>query len=327
MKRIAFVIPYFGKLPAMFPAWLNSCQQNPTIDFIVFTDDKTTYNYPDNVKVEYTTFDKLKKQISNLFDFENSLDTPYKLCDYRPTYGLVFAKWLKDYDFWGHCDIDLIWGNIRNFFTDDLLEKYERVQWLGHCSIYKNCDKVNNYFRTLDNKGCMDWKKVYTTKENQSFDEYAEHNGGGLSLIMEKNDIPMYKKWIFADLALNLKRFQLSYTENSYYTTDEDSRSAFFERAKDGLFLVYKKNGELRKTEFMYVHFQKRNLKTPANVQSDNYIILPPGKLVVTNAPLTDKQKQKRLRKNNRKQLVGDYFNSFALVKCANKVKNRLRRI
>ena len=161
MKRIAFVIPYFGKLPAMFPAWLNSCQQNPTIDFIVFTDDKTTYNYPDNVKVEYTTFDKVKKQISDLFDFENSLDTPYKLCDYKPTYGLVFAKWLKDYDFWG----------LIATFSDIMKGRYNYDKEMNDAFSEPNTEKYKcNDEDSVDNciiDGIIKGPKYYTDKSGQ----------------------------------------------------------------------------------------------------------------------------------------------------------------
>lgn len=44
------------------------------------------------------------------------------MCDYKPTYGLAFKKWLGKYDFWGYCDFDLLLGNLRKFFTDEVLQ-------------------------------------------------------------------------------------------------------------------------------------------------------------------------------------------------------------
>ena len=38
MKSIAFIVPYFGKLPSMFNYWLKSVEYNPSIDFLIFTD-------------------------------------------------------------------------------------------------------------------------------------------------------------------------------------------------------------------------------------------------------------------------------------------------
>ena len=45
------------------------------------------------------------------------VNSPYKLCDYKPVYGLIFDEDLQDYDFWGHCDVDLIFGDIRKFIN------------------------------------------------------------------------------------------------------------------------------------------------------------------------------------------------------------------
>ena len=53
MYKIAYVVPFFGKFPKGFEFWLLSCKCNPTIDWLIFTDDQTPYDYPENVKVTY----------------------------------------------------------------------------------------------------------------------------------------------------------------------------------------------------------------------------------------------------------------------------------
>ena len=68
MKSIAYLVPYFGKLPAGFKMWLLSCAANETIDWILLTDDRTVYNYPNNVKVHYCTYDSIKERIQNKLD-------------------------------------------------------------------------------------------------------------------------------------------------------------------------------------------------------------------------------------------------------------------
>lgn len=313
MKTIAFIIPYFGKLPDYFKLWLYSCGQNPTVDFYVFTDDNTDYVTPKNVSITAMTFEQAKELFQEQFDFPISLHHPYKLCDYKPVYGKAFRKWVQDYDFWGHCDIDLIWGNIRNFFTDDILSKYERVLWQGHCSIYLNNSVVNNYYHTLDSKGCIYWQDVYTNEVNFSFDEYAEHNGGGLSLIMEKNNISMYKEWIFADLCVGLNRFQCAYTENSFYTTDFDCFGSYFERNNDGLFLHFRKNGEFREKEFLYCHFQKRKVDIPTSFAYDkSFVLLPPGSVKALKTS-NDKCVKQRFYVNAIKNMLSSMFSGLEI--------------
>lgn len=116
-SSICLVVLYFGKLPNYFELWLESCKYNETINFLLFTDDKTEYDYPDNVTVIYTSFENIKSQIQSKFDFKISLERPYKLCDYRPAYGYIFNEYLKEYDFWGHCDLDVIFRKSKKIFT------------------------------------------------------------------------------------------------------------------------------------------------------------------------------------------------------------------
>ena len=65
MKTIGYLVPYFGTLPKNMQLWLKSCAANPTIDWILLTDDKTEYDYPENVKVKYCSFESLKERIQN----------------------------------------------------------------------------------------------------------------------------------------------------------------------------------------------------------------------------------------------------------------------
>ena len=170
MYSIAYIIPYFGKFPKYMKLWLMSAGCNPTVDFLIFTDDKTEYDYPENVKVTYMTFDDMKKKAQAIFDFEICLEKPYKLCDFKPSYGEIFADELKSYDFWGHCDVDLIWGNIRKFYTDEVLSEYERIGFNGHPNLYKNTPEVNARYRHISSK-MENYMQVYTTEKSYAFDE------------------------------------------------------------------------------------------------------------------------------------------------------------
>ena len=59
---IVYLIPYFGKLPESFQMWLLSCKMNPSIDWLLLTDDKTEYDYPDNVHVSYMSYEDIKNR-------------------------------------------------------------------------------------------------------------------------------------------------------------------------------------------------------------------------------------------------------------------------
>ena len=64
--RIALILPYFGHFDSMFPLWLESCRYNTDFEWIIFTDDNRTFDYPDNVKVVYISFDQSKPNERNL---------------------------------------------------------------------------------------------------------------------------------------------------------------------------------------------------------------------------------------------------------------------
>ena len=147
MKSIAYIIPYFGKLPKNFPLWLLGCKCNPTVNWIILTDDRTIYDYPSNVKVFYTSYQNVVNRFKKHFDFEVLIDRPWRLSLFKPAYGEIFEKELQGYDFWGYCDIDLMWGNIRKFYTNDVLDQYDRVGFLGHSTLYRNTKE--NYNGTI----------------------------------------------------------------------------------------------------------------------------------------------------------------------------------
>ena len=267
MYRIAFIIPWIGKLPPHFPVWLKTCSFNPTVDFLIFTDDTTDYPYPSNVKVHYLEFDELQAMFQKNFLFAISLNKPYKLCDFKPAYGEIFSDYLIGYDFWGHCDIDIFWGNIRKFVTFDVLKNYNRIYSHGHCCLYRNNKDINAWYRTLPHGPFQNYQDVFTSNESCCFDEWGAHRGGGMSLICQANNIPFYNEPDFADL--NIRKGYFSFISHNKYTKKS---KCIFSCSPDGLFVV-ENNHPVE--EILYVHFQKRALKITSQL-SEHFYLSPP---------------------------------------------------
>lgn len=266
MKSIAYVLPYFGKFPKGFELFLLSCKNNSTIDWLIFTDDKTKYNYPSNVKVTYYTFEEIKDKVQKNFNFKIVLDKPYKFCDYKPAYGEIFSEELKGYDFWGMCDLDLAWGDIRKFITDDLLNKYERIGFLGHSTIYKNTTEVNSRYRTIFDGN--NYKVVYTNQGAYAFDEV------GMDNIYKILNIPYYKEIIFA----NLEKYSYGFSLD-LMPKEEDFKNKYqiFTLEDGKLYRYYLNNGMIEKEEYFYIHFWCRPMTYRPKVYDKNkkYIIYP----------------------------------------------------
>ena len=170
MKSICYIVPYFGKLPENFQLWLLGCKFNPTVDWIIYTDDRRKFDYPQNVKVKYCSFEEIKKRIQSFYDFKVDLSRPWRLALMKSAYGEIFKDDLTGYDFWGYCDIDLMWGNIRAFYTDKVLQKYERIGYQGHSTLFPNDAKLNLQYRTIipDHLNYID---VFSGKCDFSWDE------------------------------------------------------------------------------------------------------------------------------------------------------------
>jgi hypothetical protein len=108
---IRLVVPYFGERPSYLPLVVTSMAHNPDIDWLLIT-EAPVRDAP-NVTVQLCDFAGLVARIERKFDFEVSLERPYKLCGLRPAFGEIFRDELAGYDFWGHSDLDVVFGRIR----------------------------------------------------------------------------------------------------------------------------------------------------------------------------------------------------------------------
>jgi hypothetical protein len=292
---IAYVIPYFGQFNNYFQLWLDSCGRNPTIDFLIFTDDKRDFDYPSNVHVSYVAWEEMKNRIQALYDFELALQRPYRLCDFKVAYGEIFEEELKNYDYWGYCDVDLIWGDIRAFMTDDILENYDRIGFMGHSSLYKNTKKLNSSYK-LDWNGELFYKKAFGEDKTHFFDEW------GTICILKNHGFKIYQDIIFANPSNLYWHFYLC-----YYSNKEDyknNKQAFV--WKDGkIFRIYvEKNGEKVVQEYMYIHLISR-LMTEETIEKDgNSIVIVPSKFIKMNLNSVDDLSVDFLKQNNKKSII-----------------------
>lgn len=275
MKKILFICPYFGTYPNYFNLTLNSIKNNPTINWLIITDINKKYDYPNNVKVIYMTFNELQKKVQLCFDFKIALNTPFKMCDFRPAYGIIFKEYIVGYDFWGHCDFDCVYGNLRKFLPENVLNSNERIYCLGHMSLYKNTDKLNNMFKNkLDIN--TDYKKIFTHDKSYSFDEM------GIIRILTKNNIKIYNKFVFADIypweqPLKCVETTVNVVEQKHNTYINREHRQIFEYNNGLLNSIYlndKNDTEIKRQEYMYIHLQRRFMK---NLTSDfnKYLIIP----------------------------------------------------
>lgn len=268
MKKIAIIIPYFGNLPNYFDLWLRSAEKNDIIDFILLTDNPIESS-SHNIIVMNCKFEDVVKRIRAKFPFEVQLRDPYDLCTFKPAYGYIFDDLLNEYDFWGHCDVDLIFGDLKKFITDNILQKHDKIFSHGHLCLYKNSPVMNHLFMTK-RPDCIYYKDAFSSRKIwNNFDEYPY----GVSRIAKQSNIKVYEAPVFADIDSFFYTFRKIY---SYLDKKDDSADIrqYFSWENGKLYDVI--IGENSKEELAYVHFQKRKMDVCHLQQlGDSYLIAP----------------------------------------------------
>ncbi len=138
---------------------------------LIVTDNEIPDYLPDNVRLVRTSLGKLRESFSRTLGFDAALSTPYKLCDYKPAFGMLFQEHLDGYDFWGHGDIDLVYGDLSPILDPGFLENFDivsgREEWIwGPFCLYRNTPDISALFRTS-----CDYEMAYRTERHLAFDE------------------------------------------------------------------------------------------------------------------------------------------------------------
>lgn len=237
------IICYYGKFPPYFPLWLDSCSHNEMLDFLLVTDiDISAYCIPQNVHILSESFSELKRRFQKLFNFEIALNTHYKLCDFKSVYGLAFQEELKDFDFWGYCDIDLIFGNVSKFLTDEILSRYDKIFDFGHFMLFRNTDAMRNLFRQRGAN--FPYTEVFQHNEGFAFDEMF-----GMNKIAKENGIRSFQKKYCKDIA---------YAMYGMVSYEKKVREEIYYKDVDAVYGAVLNDNNILKKEYMYIHFQKK---------------------------------------------------------------------
>lgn len=272
MKKIVFIVPWFGKLREDFYFWLKSVEMNPTIDFLIFTDQHIHIKTSPSRHIRiFNTQLSFIEQLARERIWEGCIiSKPYKLCDYKVAYGEIFQDYIKGYDFWRHCDMDMIFGDIRHFITDELLSKYDRIGVDGFFTLFRNTSEINSIYRKAG-----DIKKIFTDQKPFGFDEWGIDQTGTAHYWINNLNNRLNTEKFFDNLAPyhygfvsgTVKKFKLGITNIMFS----------FENGK--LYRYGTKDGYMVKDETLYVHLQKRCVYAETAV--DNYFsIIPPGRYI-----------------------------------------------
>lgn len=279
-NKLCVIIPYFGTFPDTINIFLKSVSLNPQIDWLFFTDCQHD-NLPQNVKFITTTLAELKKLIETKLNMTIVLETAYKVCDYRPAFGIVFEDYLKDYDFWGYGDIDLVYGDLSHFITDEICDKYDKLYPCGHLSFIKNKKEINEIFKK-DVKGTQDYREVFSVNKPCIFDEYK-----GLNEKLLAYDFKIFSPFNFVDIDIIYSRFRRvdkktinlvfkNYPFKKYMPKNYNNQIFYWQNGKT--FSTFKVSGNaLQTVEVLYIHYRKKISFNNCSLNNNKYYITNSG--------------------------------------------------
>lgn len=269
MYNYIIFCPYFGLLPNYFSLWLNSCSYNKDFKFVVFTNETFLGDLPENVEVRKMEFSDFRKIVQSKFDFTISLENPYKLCDYKPFYGYIFEELLSDCVYWGYCDLDLIFGDLKKYLP---ITQYDKVSHLGHFCLYRNTKEIREFFK-LKSNSALNYKDILSNTMHFGFDEIGDY---GVNKILNINNFSIFPfEKSAADISCAREGMVLAIFENNSFYPKKGNRIFTFEEGK--IFAYESLNNYIYKEEYSYIHLQKRVMKNILKEEQCNRFLIFPN--------------------------------------------------
>jgi len=251
MKSIIILIPYFGKWPFWFDAFLTTCARNASVNWLFFTDCGVPAQAPPNVAFREISFADYKRQVSAALDIDFDPVTPYKLCDVRPAFGVVHRDDIRGFDFWGFGDIDVVYGDLRAYFTERRLAAYQMLSChgrriSGHLSLFANNDLIRDAFLSVP-----EWRELMLGR-HVAFDERRFSR----VFLRHRSWPKWFRDWIFRnDPYMLVAEFNETYSTNFCAVP-------WIDGSLGGPDIWYWRDGKLTNNltgarEFPYLHFVK----------------------------------------------------------------------
>ena len=255
-RRIALLACYFGDLPPYAGLVFRTMGMNSELDWFFITDRTPNFDLPANVHLRIRSLKSVADRCAEICGFPIEIHAPYDICSLRPVFGLCFAEYLGGYGFWGHVDMDVIYGDILSFLPNSVLDSHDRILCRGHLSIYRNNHTVNHAFM-LPTPGGMDYRKTFKNLSTRPFlDEWQ-----GIWKIMRYHRFHQYHDEFIADIRppsrYRIGRFEAEELPNHRH-------QIFYWHGGKTFQAYYHREGGLFDREVAYIHFQKRTLPAPS---------------------------------------------------------------
>lgn len=277
--RICLILAYLGPWPPYLDLFLHSIRFNADVDWLFVCDHAfPDVQLPPNVRVLTTTQSQLAQRIADTVDTPVNLSIPYKLCDFRPAFGVVFRDELSGYDVWGHCDNDIIFGRLRRFFTTEILDAHDKVLMHGYMQLYRNSVVGNAFYRIAS--PTIRYQDVFADPVYRGFDEWS-----GIAKVFQHHKIPYFQKEFMAT--------PLPWRYDLNAVAVKNYRPQAFVWDEGRILQLHWDGSKIVETEFALIHLMRRKMKPPgfaADAALRRFAILPDGFRQLDRLPSTPEE-------------------------------------
>jgi len=241
-SRIAIVLPFVGHDQQNIPSYLNvfcvgAAGAADIADFLIIhngilRDQFFLPECPDNVKfISLQTTRAFAERLVRVLDHKDqgklafeSLERltllvskhievyPYSLVEFKPALGHIFQEYLAGYSHWGYSDVDMLFGDLGRWISQDELDDYDivtygfgdqrRLYLRGQFTFHKNNPKINQLWRGCDYLSDMD-KRLGDVVRGKKEYHFESAEGCYSSAVLDHKDIRIkyaVKAWTDVDV-------------------------------------------------------------------------------------------------------------------------------
>ena len=190
-RWLIMLIPYFGKWPEWIDLFVESCKWNPSVCWRIYTDCGAPQNKAENVEIVEFTLADYKALVSDRLGIRFNPSDPYKLCDIRPALGYIHEPEIAKFRFFGFGDVDVVYGNIRKFYTDELLDQWDVLsthneRLSGHFAVLRNTPQLRRAFRGIPNHRALLERPEYVGIDETLFGSALQRRNPLMNLFQRK---------------------------------------------------------------------------------------------------------------------------------------------
>jgi hypothetical protein len=247
--RVACVVPYVGAWPHYSDLFFDSCRFNPNLDILLVSPTPPASNLPPNVRAVPMSVQEIVRRLEVAVGFSLGSFRWHKLCDFRPFFGLAFADLLKPYEFWGYCDVDVMFGDLSSVLQAERLDSIDAFsahsrQFVGHFTLLRNREDINRLGFEIP-----DWKALCLTEKAEHLDEESLHDVFRAHPEL-RLDVP---EDLDRELEKQFCRHAITYTFFGRVADLIVAPDVVVTRWQDGKVFAMRPGG--RESEVLYVHF------------------------------------------------------------------------